>query len=70
MVLHRGLPHLRYLALPGNYLSACKPVCFNIYKRTNNPYLGGIVNASLITLMCVANITTILGGAAVVASNY
>lgn len=41
-----------------------------IYKKTNNPYLSGIVNAIIITMMCVANTTTILGGAAVVASNY
>ena len=41
-----------------------------IYKRTKNPYLMAIVNACIITIMCVANTTTILGGAAVVASNY
>lgn len=41
-----------------------------IYRRTKNPYLCAIVNASIITLMCVANTTTILGGAAVVANNY
>ena len=41
-----------------------------IYRRTKNPYLMAIVNACIITIMCVANTTTILGGAAVVASNY
>lgn len=41
-----------------------------VYKRTKNPYLCGIINAIIITMMCVANTTTILGGAAVVASNY
>ncbi len=41
-----------------------------IYKRTKNPYLFAIINAILITMMCVANTTTVLGGGAVVASNY
>lgn len=41
-----------------------------IYKKTNNPYLCAIVNAILITMMCVANTTTVLGGGAVVADNY
>ena len=41
-----------------------------IYKKTGNPYLCAIVNAILITMMCVANTTTILGGGAVVAANY
>lgn len=41
-----------------------------IYKKTNNPYLCAIVNAILITIMCVSNTTTILGGGAVVAANY
>ena len=41
-----------------------------VYKRTNNPYLCAIINAIIITMMSVANTTTILGGAAVVASNY
>ncbi len=41
-----------------------------IYKRTNNPYLCAIVNAAIITIMCVTNTTTILGGGSVVAANY
>lgn len=41
-----------------------------IYKKTNNPYLAAIFNAIIITMMAVANTTTILGGGAVVASNY
>ena len=41
-----------------------------IYKKTKNPYLCAIVNAILITMMCVANTTTVLGGGAVVAENY
>lgn len=41
-----------------------------IYKKTKNPYLCAIVNAILITMMCVANTTTVLGGGAVVAANY
>lgn len=41
-----------------------------IYKKTKNPYLAGIINAIIITMMAVANTTTILGGGAVVASNY
>ena len=41
-----------------------------IYKKTKNPYLCAIVNAILITMMCVANTTTVLGGGAVVATNY
>lgn len=41
-----------------------------IYNKTKNPYLVGIVNAILITMMAVANTCTILGGGAVVASNY
>jgi pimeloyl-ACP methyl ester carboxylesterase len=41
-----------------------------VYKRTNNPYLCAMINAIIITMMSVANTTTILGGAAVVASNY
>lgn len=41
-----------------------------IYKKTNNPYLCAIVNAALITIMCVANTTTVLGGGSVVAANY
>ena len=41
-----------------------------IYKRTKNPYLSAIIVAILITVMCVANTTTVLGGGAVVADNY
>lgn len=41
-----------------------------VYKRTKNPYLFAIISAILITMMAVANTTTILGGGAVVASNY
>jgi len=41
-----------------------------IYKRTKNPYLCAIVSAIIITIMAVANTTTVLGGGAVVASNY
>ena len=41
-----------------------------VYKRTKNPYLFGIISAVLITIMAVANTTTLLGGGAVVASNY
>ena len=41
-----------------------------IYKRTKNPYLFAIIIAILITIMCVANTTTVLGGGAVVADNY
>lgn len=41
-----------------------------IYKKTKNPYLCAIVNAILITMMCVANTCTVLGGGAVVAANY
>ncbi|MBR4548988.1 MAG: hypothetical protein IKO83_03610 [Oscillospiraceae bacterium] len=41
-----------------------------IYKKTKNPYLCAIVNAILITMMACANTCTILGGGAVVASNY
>ena len=35
-----------------------------------NPYLCGIINAIIITMLCVANTTTVLGGGAVVAANY
>lgn len=41
-----------------------------VYKRTKNPYLFAIISAVLITIMAVANTTTLLGGGAVVASNY
>ena len=41
-----------------------------IYKRTKNPYLAAIICALLITIMCVANTTTVLGGGSVVANNY
>lgn len=41
-----------------------------IYKKTRNPYLCGIINAIIITMLCVANTTTVLGGGAVVAANY
>jgi len=41
-----------------------------IYRRTKNPYLFAIISAILITMMAVANTTTVLGGGAVVASNY
>ncbi len=41
-----------------------------IYKRTKNPYLFAIIVAVLITMMSVANTTTMLGGGAVVAGNY
>lgn len=40
-----------------------------IYRRTNNPYLGGIVNALVITVMSCANTTTIIGGAVNSAAN-
>ena len=32
-----------------------------IYKHTKNPYVGGIINAVVVTAMCVANTTTVLG---------
>ena len=41
-----------------------------VYKRTKNPYLFAIIIAILITIMSVANTTTVLGGGAVVADNY
>lgn len=39
-----------------------------IYKRTKNPYIFAIINAIIITIMCVANTTTACGFVA--ASNY
>ncbi|MEG1857991.1 MAG: hypothetical protein RR216_04570, partial [Pseudoflavonifractor sp.] len=42
----------------------------SVYKRTNNPYLSGAVNAALVTFISCANTTTLLGVAAVVAANY
>ena len=41
-----------------------------VYKRTRNPYLSGIINAAIVTFISCANTTTLLGTAAVVASNY
>ena len=41
-----------------------------IYKKTKNPYIMPIISAIIITMMCVANTTIILGGAPVVANNY
>lgn len=32
-----------------------------IYKRTRNPYIGGIINAVLVTLCMCMNSTTLLG---------
>lgn len=52
------------------YLMVTPFITRYVYKRTNNPYLCAIINAIVITMMSVANTTTILGGAAVVASNY
>ena len=41
-----------------------------IYKKTKNPYIMPIISAIIITMMCIANTTIILGGAPVVANNY
>ena len=41
-----------------------------VYKKTKNPYIMPIISAIIITMMCVANTTIILGGAPVVANNY
>lgn len=41
-----------------------------VYKRTNNPYLSGIINAAIVTFISCANTTTLMGIASVVASNY
>ena len=40
------------------------------YKKTKNPYIMPIISAIIITMMCIANTTIILGGAPVVANNY
>lgn len=32
-----------------------------IYKRTKNPYIGGIINAVIVAVMCCANTATVLG---------
>ncbi len=32
-----------------------------IYKHTKNPYIGGIINAIVVTIMCCANTATVLG---------
>ncbi|QTQ11840.1 dienelactone hydrolase family protein [Treponema parvum] len=41
-----------------------------VYKKTKNPYLAAIVIAIIITMMSVANTTTMLGGGAYVAASY
>lgn len=41
-----------------------------IYKKTKNPYLAAIVIAIIITMMGVANTTTMLGSGAYVAASY
>ena len=41
-----------------------------VYKKTKNPYVAAIVIAIIITMMSVANTTTMLGGAAYVAASY
>jgi hypothetical protein len=41
-----------------------------IYKRTGNPYLAGIINAAIITLISCSNTTTILGAAKVITTSF
>lgn len=43
------------------YLTMTPLVTRFIYKHTKNPYVGGIINAVVVTAMCVANTTTVLG---------
>ena len=37
------------------------PITRAIYKRTRNPYIGGIINAILVLLCMCMNSTTLLG---------
>jgi hypothetical protein len=41
-----------------------------IYKRTRNPYLAGIINAMMVTLISCTNTTTILGVAKVITTSF
>ncbi|MDR1211971.1 MAG: hypothetical protein LBK40_07060 [Spirochaetaceae bacterium] len=41
-----------------------------IYKRTRNPYLAGIINGIMVTLISCSNTTTILGSAKVVTTTF
>ena len=43
------------------YLTMTPLVTRFIYKHTKNPYIGGLINAVIVTAMCVANTTTVLG---------
>lgn len=51
------------------YLLVTPLISRYIYKKTNNPYLGGFVNAVVVTMICCANTTTIIGGAINSAAN-
>lgn len=42
------------------YLLVTPFVTRAIYKRTKNPYIGGIINAVFVTIMCCANTATVL----------
>lgn len=42
----------------------------SVYKKTKNPYLAAIVIAIIITMMSVANTTTMLGSGSYVAASY
>lgn len=41
-----------------------------IYKRTRNPYLAGLINALMITIISCTNTTTILGAATVITTSF
>lgn len=41
-----------------------------IYKKTKNPYLGGLINAMFVVMITVSNTFTVLGGAEMVCTTF